>query len=112
MRRISSPGAYSLCSVNSIEVPACRLWCMPEKAPSTMTRARIDRLASRASAAGSSASELGGPGERGGGAVEATAERAPGRSGRPNRFEHVADDGPRRDSVRLGVEVGHHAVDE
>ena len=40
MRRMSSPGAYSLCSENSIDAPACGFWCMPANAPSTITRAR------------------------------------------------------------------------
>src|SRR4029453_13852735 len=56
MRRMSSPGAYSLCSENSIDAPACGFWCMPANAPSTITRARTLIDPRRAMSVGSSAS--------------------------------------------------------
>src|SRR5215218_1337790 len=103
MRRISSPGAYSLCSVNSMEVPACRLWCMPANAPSTITRARTDRLARLASSEGSSARARVGS--------LATVWRW-ARSGGLDGLDHVLDDRPGGHPVGLGVEVLHYPVDQ
>src|SRR4051794_21774381 len=53
MWRISSPGEYSLCSANSTDAPCSRAWCMPVIAPSTITRARIGNVPSRATVCGS-----------------------------------------------------------
>ncbi len=57
MRRMSSPGAYSLCSENSIDAPVCGFPCSPAKAPSTITRARTLIDSSNAMSSGSSASD-------------------------------------------------------
>src|SRR6185503_9256293 len=53
MWRISSPGEYSLCSANSTDEPWYRARCMPDSAPSTITRALIGSDASRARTTGS-----------------------------------------------------------
>src|SRR5688572_24833936 len=108
MRRISSPGAYSLCSVNSIEVPGCRLWCIPEYAPSTITRARSSNVAMRASSVGPTPAVA--PSRTAGGAAGARGAIALLR--RLDGHQELIDQGARRDAVGLGVEVTDQAVDQ
>src|SRR4051794_3723758 len=53
MRRVSSPGAYSLCSANSTEVPRRRAVWMPLIAPSDASLATSDSCSMRRATSGS-----------------------------------------------------------
>src|SRR5436190_6388661 len=117
MWRTSSPGAYSLCSANSIDVPACGLWWVPANAPSTITRARTASDDRRAKSRGSSTRGVLRPGAEmsvsGGGAGEsANVVRASGlaASGLLHAVDELAHQRARGQAVGLGVEVGQNPV--
>src|SRR5262249_7915161 len=89
--RISSPGAYSLCSANSTLCPRWGLLCSPLSTPSTTARARNLTLASRARLSEVSKSTL-------------------QRASRLHDAEQLMDQFGRGNTYRFGVEARQHPV--
>src|SRR5947208_3302772 len=98
MCRISSPGAYSLCSANSTDWPWCGDLWSPVRTPSVMARTRSFSVPSLASTSGSRS--------------EACARASITSGSGPHQLEQPLDDDAARHALALGVEVGEDAVDQ
>src|SRR4051812_44005649 len=131
---ISSPAAYSLCSLNSTDCPCEGLLCSPVSTPSITLRARICSGPSRARSAGSRltaglrASGSGLRQGKGWRSIACIARRAPVAGGEWERSagarslepgascfglaQELRDHLARIDALGFGVEVGEHAVAE
>src|SRR5512139_2193225 len=96
MWRISSPGAYSLCSANSTDWPWCGDLWSPESTPSVTARTRSFRVPSFARTAGS----------RRGRFASAIAPLA------LHLLQQPPHDLGARHALALGAEVRDHAVHE
>ena len=93
MRRMSSPGAYSLCSENSIDEPACGFCAARERPLDDHARPHAHRFEPRD-------------------VLRIERQRRIARLGRLDGLDQPIDQLVRVQAIRLGVEVGQHPVDQ